>query len=305
MEEWQLGPEHLKPFNRDLIYCRLSGYGQTGPYANKTGFASVCEAFGGFRHINGFPGGPPVRPNLSLGDSLAALHAAFGVSLALVNRLKKKHEPQQEEEGGGQVVDVAIYESMFNMLESIVPEFDRFGVERGPSGSTLTGIVPTNTYLCADGKYVVIGGNGDSIFRRLMHAAGRDDMAADPRFQDNTGRVTHQEEIDRAIEAWTKALSAKEVVSRMDHAGVPAGLIYSVKDMFDDPHYQARGMFEEVAVTGSEPLKIPAIVPRLTETPGRTHWAGPGVGEHNEEIYVDLLGMTRSEIATLKDEGII
>jgi crotonobetainyl-CoA:carnitine CoA-transferase CaiB-like acyl-CoA transferase len=250
MEEWKLGPEDLNKFNDNLIYCRLSGYGQSGPYGSKTGFASVCEAFGGFRHINGFPGGAPVRPNISLGDSLAALHAAFGVSLALVNRLKSKQEG-----GAGQVVDVAIYESMFNMMESIVPEFDRFGAERGPSGSTLTGIVPTNTYKCADGKYVVIGGNGDSIFKRLMKAADRKDMAEDPRFQDNTGRVQHQEEIDGAIEAWTQTLPAKEVVEKMDKAGVPAGLIYSVKDMLEDPQYQARGMFEEVDV-GGQPLKV-------------------------------------------------
>ncbi|MEE8286183.1 MAG: CoA transferase, partial [Gammaproteobacteria bacterium] len=207
MEKWGLSPEELKKRNPGLVYTRVSGYGQSGPLASRPGFASVCEGFGGFRHINGFPGEAPVRPNLSLGDTLAALHAVIGILLALQQRSKT--------EGSGQVVDVAIYESVFNMLESVVPEYDGAGVVRGPSGSTLTGIVPTNTYPCADGKYVIIGGNADSIFQRLMRAAGRDDLADDPRLRDNAGRVEHQEEVDGAISRWTATLDSGEVLERL------------------------------------------------------------------------------------------
>ncbi len=184
MEKWDLSPQALEKRNPGLIYARVSGYGQTGPLASRPGFASVCEGFGGFRHINGFPGEAPVRPNLSIGDTLAGLHAVIGILLALQQRSKA--------DGSGQVVDVAIYESVFNMLESVVPEYDGADMVRGPSGSTLTGIVPTNTYSCADGKYVIIGGNADSIYQRLMRAAGRDDLADDARLRDNAGRVEHQ-----------------------------------------------------------------------------------------------------------------
>ncbi len=194
LEGWGLGPEQLNALNPELIVARVSGYGQTGPYAARPGYASVCEGIGGFRHINGFPGGPPVRPNLSLGDTLAGFHAAFGVLLALLARRNGE---------AGQVVDVALYESVFNMLEGVVPEYAGAGVVREPSGSTLTGIVPTNTYPCSDGKYVIIGGNGDSIYKRLMTAIGRADLADDPRLAHNDGRVAHEQEIDAAISAWT------------------------------------------------------------------------------------------------------
>ena len=196
MEKWGLGPDELRAEAPELVYTRVSGYGQTGPYAAKPGFASVCEGFGGLRYINGFPGEPPVRPNLSLGDTLAALHAVIGVLLALVHRNRIDGNSIG---GAGQVVDVAIYESVYNVLEAIVPEYDGAGIVREPSGSTLTGIVPTNTYPCADGRYVIIGGNADSIFKRLMRAAGRDDLAGDARLADNAGRVAHQREVDDAI----------------------------------------------------------------------------------------------------------
>ena len=296
MEEWGLSPAALKARNPGLIYTRVSGYGQTGPLATRPGFASVCEGFGGFRHINGFPGEAPVRPNLSIGDTLAALHAVIGILLALQQRAKP--------DGAGQVVDVAIYESVFNMLESVVPEYDGASMVRGPSGSTLTGIVPTNTYLCADGKYVIIGGNGDSIFQRLMRAADRDDLADDPRLSDNAGRVEHQEEVDGAISLWTAGLDSGDVLERLVAASVPSGPIYDVADMMGDPHYNARCMFETVQV-GGDPLKIPALVPRLEDTPGKTQWPGPALGEHNEEILGGRLGYCRDEMQRLSDDGVI
>ena len=295
MESWGLGPDTLKPLNPGLIYARVSGYGQTGPYASKPGYASACEGFGGFRYINGFPGQAPVRPNLSMGDTLAGLHAAFGVLLALQQRGKS---------GTGQVVDVALFESVFNLLESVVPEYDGAGQVREPSGSTITGIAPTNTYLCQDGKYVIIGGNGDSIFKRLMTCVGRADLAEDPRLAHNDGRVQHEQEVDAAINAWTSQHSAADVLAAMEQARVPAGPIYSVADMFNDPHYQARGLFEQVEVDG-EPLKIPAILPKLSETPGGTDWPGPALGSHNTEIFGTLLGLSEAEQAELQQAGIV
>ncbi|GMQ76153.1 MAG: CoA transferase [Gammaproteobacteria bacterium] len=296
MEKWGLSPEALRKRNAALVYARVSGYGQSGPLASRPGFASVCEGFGGFRHLNGFPGEAPVRPNLSIGDTLAALHTVIGVLLALQQRSKA--------EGAGQVVDVAIYESVFNMLESVIPEYDGAGVVRGPSGSTLTGIVPTNTYPCADGKYVIIGGNADSIFQRLMRTAGRDDLASDPRLADNAGRVEHQQEVDGAISRWTATLDSSEVLERLAEASVPSGPIYSVEDMMREPHFNERGMFETVQVDG-EPLKIPALVPRLEDTPGETLWPGPALGEHNEEILGGRLGYSRDELQRLAADGVI
>ena len=306
MEKWGLGPDDLRDGNPGLVYTRVSGYGQTGPLAGKPGFASVCEGFGGFRHINGVPGQPPVRPNLSLGDTLAALHAVIGVLLALVHRGRIGADAVGGAGGGaaGQVVDVAIYESVYNVLESIVPEYDGAGIVREPSGSTLTGIVPTNTYPCADGRYVIIGGNGDSIFRRLMRAAGRDDLADDPRLADNAGRVAHQREVDDAIARWTRTLDADRVLALLDGADVPAGPIYSVADMVEDPQYNARGLFETVEA-GGEPLKIPAVTPKLDRTPGATLWPGPELGAHNREVYVGALGLAEAELRSLEEDGIV
>ena len=297
MEKWGLGPDDLKVTNPGLIYARISGYGQTGPYATRPGYASVCEGIGGFRYLNGFPDGPPVRPNLSMGDTLAGLHAVIGILLAYIQR----HKPTS---GHGQVVDVAIYEAVFNLLEAVVPEYDGAGVIRQPSGSTLTGIVPTNTYLCKDGKYVIIGGNGDSIFKRLMRAAGRADMADDARFASNAGRVEHEAEIDQAISAWTASLSADAVLQRLDAASVPAGPIYSVEDMMRDPHFQARGLFQHVEVDG-KPLTIPALAPRLSATPGGTEWPGPAVGTHTQDVLGSLLGLSQAELAELHRQGVV
>lgn len=297
MEKWGLGPEIFASSNPGLIYARISGYGQDGPYAAKPGFASVCEGIGGFRHINGYPGAPPVRPNISMGDTLAGLHTALGILMACVHRLKN---PTAK----GQIVDTALYESVFNLLEGIVPEFAGAGVVREPSGSTITGIVPTNTYRCADGKFIIIGANGDSIFKRLCQTMGRHDMAEDPRMADNRGRVKHEAQIDTVIEQWCRALDSVTVLGLLEQARVPSGPIYNVADMFADEHFKARGLFEEVQVNGA-PLKIPALVPKLSATPGRTDWAGPAVGVFNREVYQGLLGLTDEQLSRLQTDGVI
>lgn len=295
MEKWGLGPEELRKTHPDLVYARISGYGQTGPYAARTGFASVCEGIGGFRHINGFPGSAPVRPNLSLGDTLAAIHCVIGILMACIHRLKGNP---------GQVIDTAIYEAVFNMMEGVIPEYSGAGVVREPSGSTLTGIAPTNTYQCKDGRYVIIGGNGDSIYKRLMNAMERPDLADDPRMAHNTGRVQHEAELDQAISAWTATLDSGKVLEVLDEAAVPAGPIYNVVDMVNDQHFKARGLFEEVEVNGST-LTIPAMAPRLSDTPGRTEWPGPELGAHNHEILQELLGYSSEAISDLRRDGVI
>ncbi|MCP3958462.1 MAG: CoA transferase [bacterium] len=295
LERWGLAPDDLKPENPDLIFARVSGYGQTGPYSSKPGYASVCEGVGGMRYVNGLPGERPMRPNLSLGDSLTGLHAAFGVVMALLHRQRG---------GPGQIVDATITESVFNMMEAVVSEYDRCGEVREPSGSTITGVVPTNTYLCKDGKHVIIGGNGDSIYKRLMNAAGRLEMGEDPRLASNDGRVKHQDEVDGAIGEWTATLTMDEVLAVLDEARVPAGPINSVVEIVNDPHFQARGMFEEVEV-GGRPLKVPAIVPKLSATPGRTDWAGPELGAHNTEIFEGFLGLSAEEVDALRREEVI
>ena len=294
LEKWGLTPESLRKDNPGLIVSRISGYGQSGPLASHPGYASVCEGFGGLRYINGFPGERPVRPNLSLGDSLSGLHAAFGVLLALVERGKSRL---------GQDVDVAIFESVYNMMEAVVPEYDGAGVVREPSGSTITGIVPTNTYLCKDDKYVIIGGNGESIYQRLMRAAGRPDMADDPKFVGNENRVKHEQEIDDALTEWTRSLTMDEVLDALRDAQVPSGPIYSVREMMADPQYQARELFEEVEAGGS-PLKLPAIVPKLSRTPGETEWAGPALGEHNDAV-LESIGVSAEEIEQLRRDEVI
>ena len=295
MEKWGLGPERFKQSNPGLVYTRISGYGQTGPYAHKPGFASVCEGISGFRYVNGFPDEAPVRPNLSIGDSIAGLHAAFGVALSLLSR---------QTSGQGQVVDIALYEAMFNLLEGVVPEFDGAGVIREPSGTTVTGIVPTNTYRCGDGKFVVIGGNGDSIFKRLMEAAGRADMANDSHLADNAGRVEHEQSIDEAISSWCQNHTSAEVLQTLEESRVPAGPIYNAEDMLADPHFNDRGLFEQVEING-EPLKIPGMIPKLSDTPGDTQWPGPEVGSHNAEILGEVLGLDKDFQQQLKEDGII
>ena len=297
MEKWGIGPDDFEDSNPGLIYARISGYGQTGPYASRPGCASVGEGVGGCRYVNGFPDGPPVRPNLSIGDTLAGLHCALGIVMACVHRMKNPEER-------GQVIDTALYEAVFNLLEGVVPEYDGAGVIREPSGSTLTGIVPTNTYRCTDGKYIIIGANGDSIFKRLAEKMGRPDIAADPRYADNAGRVQHEKELDAAIGAWTESMDSETALTKLEEARVPSGPIYSVADMFADEHFKARGLFEEVSING-KPLKIPAMVPKLSKTPGRTDWPGPEVGAYNEEILGEMLGFSEDEMKKLQDGGII
>ncbi|MCP8897797.1 CaiB/BaiF CoA transferase family protein [Gilvimarinus xylanilyticus] len=296
MESWGLGPDDLKADNPQLVYARISGYGQDGPYSNKPGFASVCEGFSGFRYVNGHPGEAPVRPNLSIGDSIAGLHAAFGVVMALLGRERGQSE--------GQVVDVALYESMFNLMEAVVPEFSGAGMVREPSGTTVTGIVPTNTYRCRDGKYVVIGGNGDSIFRRLMEALERPDLARDPRMADNAGRVECENEIDQVLADWCRARASEQVLSVLEQARVPAGPIYSVADMFADPHYRARQMFEAVEIDGRT-LEIPAMLPKLRGTPGETLWPGGNVGDETWQVLQDTVGLSAEALTRLRERGVV
>ena len=277
------------------MYARISGFGQDGPYASKPGFASVCEGMSGFRYVNGQPGEPPVRPNLSIGDTISGIHAALGIALALL---------EKQGSGKGQVVDVALVESMFNLMEAVVPEFDGNGVVRQPSGSTVTGIVPTNTYRCADSKYIVIGGNGDSIFQRLMVTAGHPEMAEDPRFATNQGRVEHEPEIDAVLMQWCAAHDSTYLLELLDEARVPAGPIYNVEDMLNDEHFNARGLFETVEIDG-QPLKIPAIVPRLSRTPGATRWPGGDLGQDNDEVLTGLLGLEEEQMEELRSTEVI
>lgn len=296
VEKWGMGPDDIKKANPGVVYARISGYGQTGPYSSKPGYASVTEGVSGFRYVNGFPGEPPVRPNLSTGDTVAAIHAALGICLALLERLRGS--------GKGQVVDVALYESMFNLMEGVVPEYSGAGVIREASGTTLTGIVPTNTYTCGDGKFVIIGGNGDSIFKRLMIAAGHPEMAENPAMANNEGRVRHVQEIERALADWCAGRTAVEVVDILEAERVPVGLVYNVEDQLRDPHFNARGMFEQVEIDG-KPLQIPAIMPKLADTPGRTDWPGLEVGSHNGEILGGLLGLDDAAISQLRAEGVV
>jgi crotonobetainyl-CoA:carnitine CoA-transferase CaiB-like acyl-CoA transferase len=297
LERWGLGPERLLADNPSLIVARISGFGQSGPYAHRPGYASVCEAFGGLRHLTGTPGEPPVRANLSLGDSLAGLQAALGILLALRAR-------DADPERRGQVIDVAIFEAVFSVLESTVPEYDRLGTVRGPSGTTITGIVPSNAYPAADGRQVVIGANNTANYRRLMRAAGRADLADDPELATNPGRVARRTEIDGAIAAWTGTLAADEIVARLDAASVPASKIFSVADMAADPHYVARELFERLPVGGRE-VAMPAVGPRLTRTPARSGHAGRDLGADTRKVLVERLGLTAAEIDELRRTAVI
>lgn len=255
----------------------------------------MCEGYSGFRYVNGFEGEAPVRPNLSIGDSIAAIHAALGVALAIIER---------NNSGSGQIIDVALYEAMFNLMEAVVPEYDGAGIIREPAGTTVTGIVPTNTYRCNDGKYVIIGGNGDGIFKRLMIAAGHTDMASNPDMANNAGRVKHQLAIDNALAQWCLDNDSATIINTLEAERVPAGPIYSIKDIMNDSHYQARGMFEQVEING-RPLKIPAIVPKLKATPGVTEWSGPELGSHNEEVFRDILALDEEQLQKLKQAKVI
>ncbi len=295
MESWGLSPDALLDVNPGLILLRISGYGQTGPYKDKPGFGVVAEAMGGLRHLSAEPGRLPVRVGVSIGDTLASLHGVIGILMAL-------HEKQRS--GLGQVIDVALYEAVFNCMESLLPEYSAFGAVRGPAGSALPGIAPSNAYLCKDGKCALIAGNGDSIFKRLMLAIGRDDLAADPTLTDNAGRVKRVEEIDAVIGAWTSKLSVTEVLAVLDQAAVPAGRIYTVEDIAADPHYLARGMLAEVSMSDGSLLKVPGMVPKLSRTPGQHRRNAPSLGQDTDAVLLDL-GITADQISEMRKRGIV
>lgn len=280
LEEWGLGWEALSAINPRLIMVRISGYGQTGPRRNLPGFAAIAEAMGGLRYVTGFPDRPPVRAGVSIGDTLASLYGAFGAMTAL-HHLKTNG-------GKGQVVDVALYESVFAVMESLVPEYSGLGYVRERSGASMPGISPSNTYACRCGQHVVIAGNGDALFRRLMMAIGRQDFANDPSLAENDGRVARNDEIDAAISAWTLARDIDEVVAHLERAEVPVGKIYTAADICADPQYAARAMLEEHVTPTGLRIKIPGVVPKLSLTPGRTRWLGPTLGEHTEQVLAAL-----------------
>jgi crotonobetainyl-CoA:carnitine CoA-transferase CaiB-like acyl-CoA transferase len=298
LEKWGLGYEELKRLNPRVIMACVSGYGQTGPYSSRPGYANVAEGFSGMRYVTGYPDRPPVRPNLSLGDTLAGLHAALGILLSLYHR-----DAKQTNEG--QMVDVAIYEACFNVMESLIPEYDLLGEIRERQGAKISGIVPTNTYPTKDDKFIIIGGNGDAIFKRLMIAAGRADLANDARLAHNDGRVAHEAMIDQALEAWTRAHTFDELHTALEEAAVPNGPIYNAADIVNDPHYQARGMFEDADLGNGETVKLPTFVPKLSATPGGTDWIGPPLGAHNKAVYGELLGMSEEEFNKLTVAGVI
>jgi formyl-CoA transferase len=295
MEGWGLGPDELLALNPKLIMLRISGYGQTGPYRDKPGFGVVAEAMSGLRHLTAEPGRVPVRVGVSIGDTLASLHGVIGILLAL-------HE--RHTSGKGQVIDVALYEAVFNCMESLLPEFSAFGAVREAAGSALPGIAPSNAYKCQDGGYVLIAGNGDSIFKRLMHTMGRDDLGLDVGLTDNAGRVKRVEEIDAAIGVWTATLSVAQVLELLDAASVPAGRIYTVADIATDPHYQAREMILQTVMADGSALALPGIVPKLSRTPGSHRRNAPEIGQDTDAVLQDI-GLNPAQIQALKDKGIV
>lgn len=295
MEAWGLGPDALLAINPKLILLRISGYGQTGPYRDKPGFGVVAEAMSGLRHLTAEPGRVPVRVGVSIGDTLASLHGVIGILLALQER---------HTSGKGQVIDVALYEAVFNCMESLLPEFSAFGAVREAAGSALPGIAPSNAYKCQDGGYVLIAGNGDSIFKRLMHTMGRDDLGLDAGLADNAGRVKRVDEIDAAIGSWTAQKTVTQVLELLDAASVPAGRIYTVADIAADPHYQARDMVMPTKMADGSTLSLPGIVPKLSRTPGSHRRNAPEIGQDTDAVLQDI-GLTPAQIKALKDKGIV
>jgi formyl-CoA transferase len=296
LEKWNLGWDQLSQVNPRLIMVRLSGYGQTGPYRDRPGFGAIAESMGGLRYVTGYPDRPPVRVGVSIGDSIAALHGVIGALMALHHR--------NANGGRGQSVDVALYEAVFNMMESVLPEYGLYGLKRERSGASLPGIVPSNTYVTRDEKYVVIGANADSIFRRMMSAIGRNDLATDPALAHNDGRVARTEDIEQAIGRWVAAHDLEHVLSVLEKAEVPGGRIYDIADIVRDAHYRARDMIREHRLADGTVLKLPGIVPRMSETPGETRWIGPALGAHTAEI-LSSLGYDALQQADLKKRGVI
>ncbi|MGE0356557.1 MAG: CaiB/BaiF CoA transferase family protein [Burkholderiales bacterium] len=294
MEKWGLGYDALSKANPGLVMVRLSGFGQSGPYKDRPGFGAIGESMGGMRYITGYPDRAPVRVGISIGDSLAAMFGVIGALTAIHHRATS---------GKGQVVDVALYEAVFAMMESMLPEYGMGGNVRERTGSALPGIVPSNTYLCGDGKYVVIGANADSIFKRMMKAIGRQDLADDPGLADNAGRVKRTAELDRAIGEWTATVTLDEALAVLEKAEVPSGRIYSIADIAADLHYQARGMIERHRL-GEHEVLLPGIVPKLSATPGGTRWIGPKLGEHTDEV-LRALGYDDARLASLRASGAV
>ncbi len=296
LEKWHLGWEQLSKINPRLIMVRLSGYGQTGPYRDRPGFGVVGEAMGGMRYVTGYPDRPPVRLGISIGDSIAALYGVIGAMMALHHR--------DANGGRGQFVDVALYEAVFSMMESLVPEFDVLGFIRERAGNALPGIVPSNTYPTRDGKFVIIGANNDSIFKRLMTVIGHAGLADDPQLATNAGRVPRTEELDRAIAEWAREHDLDHVLEVLEKAQVPSGKVYDAADIVKDAHYLARGMIEQHQLADGKPVKLPGIVPKLSETPGETAWLGAALGAHNAEV-LGALGYSEMQQRELKQRGVI
>ncbi|MET4487373.1 MULTISPECIES: CaiB/BaiF CoA transferase family protein [Bradyrhizobium] len=296
LEKLGLGWDVLSKLNPDLTLVRISGYGQTGPYRDRSGFGAIGEAMGGLRFTTGDPDSPPARVGISIGDSLASLHGVIGALMSLL-RVKTG-------QGRGQVVDVSLYESVFNLMESLVPEYDLMGHVRTRTGGALPGISPSNTYPSSDGRHVVIAGNSDAIFKRLMLVIGRPDLADDPALASNDGRVRSNALLDAAIAAWTSERTMDEILARLDAADVPAGRIYSVADIVDDPHYAARDMILPTELPGDVTVKMPGIAPKLSDTPGAVKWPGPTLGQHTDEVLAGL-GLQAGDIAQLRRSGAV
>ena len=296
LEKLGLGWDVLHALNPKLTLVRISGYGQSGPYRDRPGFGAIGEAMGGIRYTTGTPGSPPARVGVSLGDSLASMHAVMGALMSLL-RVKTG-------QGDGQIVDVSLVESVFNLMESLVPEYDMLGHVRERSGGALPGIAPSNTYPTADGAYVVIAGNSDPIFKRLMQTIGRPDLGEAPEFAQNDGRAAQSEMLDATISAWSSSLLIDDVLQALEQAEVPAGRIYNVADIVADPHYQAREMILDAQLPGGTNVKMPGIVPKLSETPGSVNWQGPALGQHTDSVLGDL-GLTAADIAQLKTDGVV
>ncbi|MBU3589563.1 CaiB/BaiF CoA-transferase family protein [Polynucleobacter sp. 80A-SIGWE] len=294
LEGWGLDPEKLLELNPKLIVLRISGYGQTGPYRDKPGFGVVAEAMGGLRHLTAEPGRVPVRVGVSIGDTLASLHGVIGILLALQER---------HQSGKGQIIDIALYEAVFNCMESLLPEYSAFGEVRQAGGSALPGIAPSNAYLCADGGYVLVAGNGDSIFKRLMGMIGRNDLANDPALENNDGRVARVAELDQAIGAWAKTMTTDQALQLLDSVAVPAGKIYTIADIASDPHYKARGNIQTIQMQDGSELDVPGVIPKLSRTPGSIKTLAPNIGENTDEILRSI-GLTDAQLASLKERGV-
>ena len=295
LEKWGMSYEELSKNNPGLVMLRISGYGQTGPYRDLPGFGAIGEAMGGLRHLTGNPGEVPVRCGISIGDTLAALHGTIGVLTALYHR--------KVNGGQGQVIDVALTEAVFNVMESLLPEYSAFGTVREPAGSALPGIAPSNAYRCTDGV-VLVAGNGDSIFKRLMQAIGRDDLGGDPALADNAGRVVRVAELDAAITAWTVSRSVDEVLAQLGEAGVPAGRVYTAKDIVEDPHYRARDMILKQKTRNGHELDVPGVVPKLLGTPGSIRSSAPNLGDDTDAVLGEL-EYTAQDIAALRQRKVV